>query len=49
MSDLTNQSQPPAKENSNLNYALRVLWIAVRLCAVIILIDRGGTFFYQGF
>jgi hypothetical protein len=48
MSDLTNET-PPAKETSAMSYVLRVLWIAVRLCAVIILIDRGGTFFYQGF
>ena len=48
MSDLTNQAQPPAKDSA-MTFFLRVLWIAVRLCAVIILIDRGGTFFYQGF
>jgi hypothetical protein len=49
MGELTNESQSPATDSGALTYVLRVLWIAVRLCAVIVLIDRGGTFFYQGF
>jgi hypothetical protein len=32
-----------------IRYVLRVLWIAVRLAAVVVLIDKGSTFFYQGF
>jgi hypothetical protein len=32
-----------------IRYVLRVLWIAVRLAAVIVLINKGSTFFYQGF
>jgi hypothetical protein len=49
MSEPTNESLLPAKKGCAMCYFLRALWIAVRLCAVIVLIDRGGTFFYQGF
>lgn len=49
MTQLTSEAQAPAKDGSAMTFFLRVVWIAVRLCAVIILIDRGGTFFYQGF
>jgi hypothetical protein len=49
MSNLTNESQLPVKNSGAMTYILRVVWVAVRLCAVLVFIDRGGTFFYQGF
>jgi hypothetical protein len=41
------QSHPTA--GRIIRYVLRVLWIAIRLAVVIVLIDKGSTFFYQGF
>jgi hypothetical protein len=49
MSNLTRESEKKAKESNAAQFILRVLWIAVRLAAVLVFIDRGGTFFYQGF
>jgi hypothetical protein len=30
-------------------YALRLIWIALRLAAVFVMIRQGSTFVYQGF
>jgi hypothetical protein len=30
-------------------YAIRLLWIAIRLAAVFVLIHTGASFVYQGF
>lgn len=30
-------------------FALRLAWVVVRLLLALLLMQRGGTFFYQGF
>jgi hypothetical protein len=49
MSNLALDSKMQAKDSGAMRFFLRALWIALRLAAVIVVIDRGGTFFYQGF
>jgi hypothetical protein len=31
------------------NHTLRVIWVAIRIAAALVMMGRGGYFMYQGF
>lgn len=35
--------------SGRVRFALRALWVAIRLAGAFIFLKEGGTFFYQGF
>jgi hypothetical protein len=49
MSNITNLTQPSRGFAHYARLAARLLWIAIRLAAVLVIIRQGSTFFYQGF